>query len=171
MEKMSCNVVRDLLPLYDEGLTSEETNTVVRSHLDECKDCTEYYVCCNTDLDLRIDKPTKSDRKIIRWMRLKFLWYLFWPLFYGVSWQFGWQNQTLRFMIEALIVVFTLPFYSSFEINFDPEKRKEYYSREEKNINSGKSSLLSQAVFMSLPILIPVLFGVIPLIIKELIKP
>lgn len=37
---LTCAVVRDLLPSYVEGLTSEETNLAVESHLSACPDCT-----------------------------------------------------------------------------------------------------------------------------------
>lgn len=36
---LTCAVVRDLLPSYVEGLTSEETNTAVDAHLAGCADC------------------------------------------------------------------------------------------------------------------------------------
>ena len=36
---LSCAVVRDLLPSYVEGLTSDETNTAVERHLSACPDC------------------------------------------------------------------------------------------------------------------------------------
>lgn len=36
---LTCGVVRDLLPSYVEGLTSEETNTAVEAHLSACPDC------------------------------------------------------------------------------------------------------------------------------------
>ena len=36
---LTCAVVRDLLPSYVEGLTSEETNTAVEAHLSACPDC------------------------------------------------------------------------------------------------------------------------------------
>ena len=36
---LTCAVVRDLLPSYVEGLTSEETNQAVESHLSGCPDC------------------------------------------------------------------------------------------------------------------------------------
>ena len=36
---LSCAVVRDLLPSFVEGLTSEETNRAVESHLSACPDC------------------------------------------------------------------------------------------------------------------------------------
>ena len=37
--KLSCCVVRDLLPLYIEGLTEEETTAMVREHLQTCSPC------------------------------------------------------------------------------------------------------------------------------------
>ncbi len=37
--KLSCSVVRDLLPLYAEGLVSEETASLVGEHLKECDEC------------------------------------------------------------------------------------------------------------------------------------
>lgn len=36
---MPCSVIRDLLPLYAEDLTSEETKELVAEHLDGCPDC------------------------------------------------------------------------------------------------------------------------------------
>lgn len=38
---LTCGVVRDLLPSYVEGLTSQETNTAVERHLSECPDCAQ----------------------------------------------------------------------------------------------------------------------------------
>lgn len=42
-EKQSCAVVRDLLPLYMEQLTSEETNQIIEEHLKDCKSCNSRY--------------------------------------------------------------------------------------------------------------------------------
>ncbi len=37
--KTSCNVIKDILPLYVEGLASEDTRKIVEDHIDECGDC------------------------------------------------------------------------------------------------------------------------------------
>ena len=37
---LTCGVVRDLLPSYVEGLTSQETNQAVETHLASCPACT-----------------------------------------------------------------------------------------------------------------------------------
>ena len=36
-----CEIIRDLLPLYAEGLTSEASNEFVEKHLKDCAECTE----------------------------------------------------------------------------------------------------------------------------------
>jgi hypothetical protein len=40
-EHLTCEIVRDLLPSYADGLTSDATNQAVREHLAHCPDCTE----------------------------------------------------------------------------------------------------------------------------------
>lgn len=39
--KEKCKIVQDLLPNYIDKLTSEETNSFVEKHLEECKECNE----------------------------------------------------------------------------------------------------------------------------------
>lgn len=36
---MNCNVIRDLLPLYTDGLTSSQTNQLIEEHIPSCPDC------------------------------------------------------------------------------------------------------------------------------------
>ena len=38
-DKLRCEIVRDLLPSYVEGLTSQTTNEAVEEHLTDCPDC------------------------------------------------------------------------------------------------------------------------------------
>lgn len=41
--KYSCNVIQDLLPLYHDGICSEDSKKIVADHLAECPDCSHYY--------------------------------------------------------------------------------------------------------------------------------
>lgn len=41
--KLSCEIVRDLLPLYAEELASEGSVEMVRRHLEDCEDCRRTY--------------------------------------------------------------------------------------------------------------------------------
>ena len=47
-----CSIVRDLLPLYSEGLTSSETSSFVEQHLKNCETCKREYeaLIANTDV-------------------------------------------------------------------------------------------------------------------------
>ena len=37
--KLSCIVARELLPLYHDGVCSDESRALVEEHLDGCPDC------------------------------------------------------------------------------------------------------------------------------------
>lgn len=41
--KIPCEIIKDLLPLYVDGLTSEATDREIREHLEECGECREMY--------------------------------------------------------------------------------------------------------------------------------
>ncbi len=51
---LPCNVIVDLLPLYKEGICSDETNELVEEHLRSCEDCRQ--LCEN----MTIPKPVKK---------------------------------------------------------------------------------------------------------------
>ena len=40
---MKCEIIRDLLPSYIEGLTSEESNQSIEDHLKTCPKCKKYF--------------------------------------------------------------------------------------------------------------------------------
>lgn len=43
---LSCEVVMDLLPLYIDGLASEDSAELVKEHLRICPNCRKYYRNC-----------------------------------------------------------------------------------------------------------------------------
>ncbi len=50
--KLSCNIIRDLLPLYVEGLASEDTRKAVEEHIAACSACRK-----------NLEKMSKPERK------------------------------------------------------------------------------------------------------------
>lgn len=42
MEKITCNVIKDLLPLYTDHMLSEDSCMLVERHLNSCKSCREF---------------------------------------------------------------------------------------------------------------------------------
>ena len=54
-KELQCNIVNDLLPLYMDDLTSEETNSFIKKHLEECQNCQNEYRTFKAELS---NKPT-----------------------------------------------------------------------------------------------------------------
>lgn len=64
---MNCEVIRDLLPLYTDGLTSLRTNQLIEEHLSSCPECSAFL----EDLRVPIESPPPEDEcdKLIKALR------------------------------------------------------------------------------------------------------
>ena len=51
---LACEVVRDLLPSYIDGLTSEETSALIEAHLGECEACREAHRAIHSSQDMEV---------------------------------------------------------------------------------------------------------------------
>lgn len=60
--KVPCNVIRDLLPLYHDGVASAETAALVEEHLKDCDACQEAYHRLQDD-SLPLPVPEKEEQK------------------------------------------------------------------------------------------------------------
>ncbi len=58
-DRLKCEVVRDLLPNYIEGLTSAETNGAVHKHMEACDECKKLHDKLKTDM--AVPKVEKKD--------------------------------------------------------------------------------------------------------------
>lgn len=50
MNKISCDVIKDLLPLYKDDVCSAKSKDLIEAHLTECEDCREYLDALNSEL-------------------------------------------------------------------------------------------------------------------------
>lgn len=65
MSKLSCNVIRDLIPAYVDEICSEDTRTVVEQHMQDCDGCKRLVeMMKNTEI-----VAVESDRKQIDYMK------------------------------------------------------------------------------------------------------
>ncbi|MBQ8758984.1 MAG: zf-HC2 domain-containing protein [Clostridia bacterium] len=56
---MTCEVIRDLIPMYIDKTASDETVEQVKIHLQECEDCRRYCEACKK-ADKRAEKVSKK---------------------------------------------------------------------------------------------------------------
>ena len=61
---LPCNVIIDLLPLYNEGGCSEESRQIVEEHLQNCENCRE--LCGNIPIPVKEDPPKPSESETFR---------------------------------------------------------------------------------------------------------
>lgn len=50
--KISCEVIKDLLPLYQDGICSDESRKIVEEHLQSCDKCRELFNNMNQKIDV-----------------------------------------------------------------------------------------------------------------------
>ncbi len=73
MVKVTCDIVKDLLPLYVDEVLSEDSRKLVDEHLESCSECKNYYNQLKDD-DISVEKATDDKatiKKIRRRLNLK----------------------------------------------------------------------------------------------------
>lgn len=63
MEKISCNIVKDLLPLYVDGILSEETMQTVAVHLETCENCQKEYQTMSQEFVMPFAPKVQEENK------------------------------------------------------------------------------------------------------------
>lgn len=61
--EVNCKVILDLLPLYEDGVVSEETAEMVRRHLATCSECREVLRRMRTPISVPPDEDTELLKK------------------------------------------------------------------------------------------------------------
>src|SRR5699024_4395510 len=69
--KISCNVIKDMLPLYVENLGSNETRKIVDEHINNCDDCKKELEEMKASRISPMDTNTKPLEKIRDAMKKK----------------------------------------------------------------------------------------------------
>lgn len=71
--KYPCNVIRDLLPLFHDGVCSEESAQMVQEHLAECADCRDRYdkLCESEDILPEAADPAEEKRKVQSFVKIR----------------------------------------------------------------------------------------------------
>lgn len=64
---LDCEIVKDLLPLYVDGMVSDVSKKSIEEHLEHCKDCTEIYQ--NMDFGLEEEKQPSEVEDVKRFLK------------------------------------------------------------------------------------------------------
>lgn len=69
MNRIDCNVIRDLLPLYIDGACSPQSADLVKEHLASCSDCRNLQASMNADIKTAAAVPVMDGKKMFRHAR------------------------------------------------------------------------------------------------------
>lgn len=64
-QEIDCGVIRDLLPLYEDGAASEESQELVRTHLKDCPACREELRKMRTPISLPPDEDEEAVKRYL----------------------------------------------------------------------------------------------------------
>lgn len=70
MSKKNCDMIRDLLPLYADGVCSEESRKYVNEHLASCPECTDMLQKMNQKVAVSAEHDISAVKKIKKRLRL-----------------------------------------------------------------------------------------------------
>lgn len=94
--KITCNVIRDILPLYYERMLSEDSNALLEEHVEQCQECKACLDEMKTFDKIPKDTNTSPLQKIKSKLRKKKI-----------------QISLLSIMLSAIIILATIAFLTS----------------------------------------------------------
>ena len=68
MSEVTCNTIQDILPLYVDGVVSDDTRKLVSEHLEHCPDCQKKYEGMKKEVSIPIEnnpEPLLQFRKAV----------------------------------------------------------------------------------------------------------
>lgn len=72
MKKISCNIIKDMLPLYLDGVVSDDTKKMVEEHLKECDQCRNEAVKLKQDVVLPASKSVRlAETEVVKGLKRK----------------------------------------------------------------------------------------------------
>ena len=72
MSEVTCNTIRDILPLYVDGVVSDDTRNMVTKHLERCEECRNKYEAMKSEVVIPVEDniaPLKHFKK--EWKKKK----------------------------------------------------------------------------------------------------
>lgn len=114
--KYPCNLIRDILPLYHDQVASEDSINAINQHLEECKECKEYYerMCSSDVIESVADdeqmaiKAADSYKKVRRR-----IWKTIWKIICGII-----------LMTAVLLVIIYVALIAYFEITAKASEKR-----------------------------------------------
>lgn len=68
--KMKCDIINDLLPLYVDGVLSQDSKELIEEHLEECENCRKIFENMKEKIQISTNKEVRMDEvKLIKGLK------------------------------------------------------------------------------------------------------
>lgn len=108
--KISCEIIKDLLPLYHDGVCSNDSKTMIEDHLDHCNSCkAELQAMEDGSLFVNNTKQNLNEAEAVKKL--------------SRSWKKGMKKSLLKGILITILVIalLALVLYSFMDIKFVPK--------------------------------------------------
>ena len=75
-QKLTCDTIRDLLPMYVDELTSEATNELVKEHISTCSQCSEMLENMKKPVSVETAPEVKDFKKYLKKSRISIFYWI-----------------------------------------------------------------------------------------------
>lgn len=73
MKEIKCTIIQDILPLYIDGVVSQDTKEMVEEHLQDCENCRKEYESMKQELYIPVENKESLLKAIKKKWRNKSL--------------------------------------------------------------------------------------------------
>ena len=107
--KISCDIIKDLLPLYHDGICSSDSKMMVEEHLAYCDSCKAELQAMDDDLLINNVKQNLNEAEALKKLSRR--------------WKAGMKKSTLKgiFITIVVIALITIVLYSVMDFRFIPK--------------------------------------------------
>lgn len=107
--KISCEIIKDLLPLYHDGVCSNDSRMMVEEHLAYCDNCKAELQVMDNELSITNTKKNLNEAETVKKLSRR--------------WKKGMKRSVLKGIVITIIVIAVIVFvlYSFVDIKFVPK--------------------------------------------------
>ena len=126
---MKCEIIKDLLPSYIDGLTSSESNAEIVEHLKNCPQCNEVFKQMKAEVNVPDKKYSQIEIKPFKKLNKKILHSVLITLavcilavgsylyFFGIGWKVSSEDMNIEYTYQNGIVLFEFELTNGMVLN------------------------------------------------------
>lgn len=83
IRQIDCEIIKDVMPLYLDGLSGDVTNEIIETHLKECKKCRSAYEKLKSDREALLEETRAQDEEAACYLSKKRIVYTDYKVVYN----------------------------------------------------------------------------------------